>query len=111
MHIGGIATPNSTFGGIVNGDYFLDDVNCTGNETNILNCLRPSRQSCGELSQREDAGVICGVTPGNDVQLSNKITVMYITVCAGVLEKCTKEHTNKTVSVSGYPTQSLTVRK
>ena len=53
----------STFGTIVGGFYFLDDVNCTGNESNIFDCQYPPRTNC--RVGKEEAGVICGVTPGD----------------------------------------------
>ena len=51
----------STFGTIVGGFYFLDDVNCTGNESNVFDCPRALRTDCSVLL-REEAGVICGGT-------------------------------------------------
>ena len=53
----------STFGTTAGGFYFLDDVNCTGNESNIFDCQHPPRTDC--RVGKEEAGVICGVTPGD----------------------------------------------
>ena len=61
--IGGLATHMATFGGAMS-NFFLDDVNCTGNESNIFDCQHPLSTDCKTGS--EEAGVICGVTQGND---------------------------------------------
>ena len=61
--IGGVATRMSTFGG-ARSNFFLDDVNCTGNESNIFDCQYPLSTNC--ITGLEEAGVICRVTPGND---------------------------------------------
>ena len=59
--IGGVATHMSTFGmGI--GTYILDDVNCTGNESNVFDCQYPKSTHC-EVG-REEAGVLCGIIAG-----------------------------------------------
>ena len=60
--VGGVAFKMSTLGMAVDGFYVLDDVNCTGNESNIFDCPHPSSTNC--RVGREEAGVICGVTPG-----------------------------------------------
>ncbi|XP_043962312.1 deleted in malignant brain tumors 1 protein-like [Gambusia affinis] len=48
----------SGFFGQGQGDIWLDDVNCFGNESSLLHCLRPpfGENNCGH---GEDAGVIC----------------------------------------------------
>ena len=63
--IGGVATNMSIFGLTIGRHFILDDVNCTGNESNIFDCqyLTGSIPNC-RVSNREEAGVICGVTPG-----------------------------------------------
>ena len=63
---GGVAVNKSTFGITIRGHFVLDDVNCTGNESNIFDCQYPtgSTPDC-KVSNREEAGVICGVTPGS----------------------------------------------
>jgi hypothetical protein len=55
----------SIFGRTVGGHFVLDDVNCTGNESNIFDCQYPtgSTPNC-KVTNDEEAGVICGVTPG-----------------------------------------------
>ena len=49
----------STFGTTIGGHFILDDVNCTGNESNIFDCPHPLNTDCTVLN-REEAGVICG---------------------------------------------------
>ena len=58
----------SIFGMTIGGHFVLDDVNCTGNESNIFDCHYPtgSTPNC-KVSNREEAGVICGVTPGTSI--------------------------------------------
>ena len=64
--IGGVATRRSTFGVTIKGHFVLDDVNCTGRESNIFDCHNPTGQHMNCLvTRREEAGVLCGVTPGN----------------------------------------------
>ena len=60
-----MATNRSTFGITIGRRFVLNDVNCTGNESNIFDCQYPtgSIPNC-RVSSREEAGVICGVTPG-----------------------------------------------
>ena len=62
---GGIATNLSLFGTNVNerNQYILDRVDCSGNELNIFDCPHPLRTNCKR--EEEEAGVICGVNPGN----------------------------------------------
>ena len=62
---GGVATNMSTFGRTIGGHFVVDNVNCTGNESNIFDCQYPtgSTPDC-RVSNNEEAGVICGVTPG-----------------------------------------------
>ena len=67
----------STFGGS-NSDFFLDDVNCAGNESNILDCQHPPSTYCRTGS--EEAGVICGVTPGNDDYFNSFLSTVKYTV-------------------------------
>ena len=57
-----MATHLSKFGTIVDGHFVLDDVNCTGNESNIFDCQYPPSIDCAVGI--EEAGVICGATPG-----------------------------------------------
>ena len=55
----------STFGMTIGGHFVVDDVNCTGNESSILDCLYLTNYSVNCLVSRNNgAGVICGVTPG-----------------------------------------------
>ena len=60
--LGGVATVRSVFGQSVGANYVLEKINCTGNESNIFDCPHPLGTRCGGVS--EEAGVICGVTPG-----------------------------------------------
>ena len=64
--IGGVATRRSTFGTTINGHFVLDDVNCTGNESNIFECQHPTdiHANC-QVARKEEAGALCGVTSGN----------------------------------------------
>ena len=48
---------NAGFGSGFSHPIILDDVTCTGNEDNILNCSYDSVSNC---DHSEDAGVICG---------------------------------------------------
>ena len=61
IHTGGVAITNSIFGTTVDRDFILDDVHCTGNESNIFDCGHPLSNDCDVL-RREEAGVICGGT-------------------------------------------------
>ena len=54
----------STFSASV-GTFILDDVNCTGNESNIFDCQHPKSTHC-RLGE-EEAGALCGVTAGKQV--------------------------------------------
>ena len=54
----------STFGTTEGGFFVLDDVNCTGNESNIFDCSHPLSTDC-RIWRREEAGVICGGTHGH----------------------------------------------
>lgn len=49
---------SGAFFGQGQGDIWLDDVNCLGNETSLVHCQRPSfgENNCGH---GEDAGVVC----------------------------------------------------
>ena len=47
----------SAFFGAGTGPIVLDDVQCSGNETNLLNCIFNSNHNCFHF---EDAGVMCG---------------------------------------------------
>ena len=58
---GGVATTKSIFGITVGRDFILDDVNCTGKESNIFDCPHPLSTNC-RIFNREEAGVICGGT-------------------------------------------------
>ena len=63
--VGGVATTKSIFGMTIGVHFVLDDVNCTGNESNIFDCQYPvsSRPNC-MVARNEEAGVICGVSQG-----------------------------------------------
>ena len=62
-YAGGVAITNSILRKTDDGSGFfiLDDVNCTGNESNVFDCSHPLRTDCS-VSLREEAGVICGGT-------------------------------------------------
>ena len=51
----GTATTRSKYGE-VSSDFSMDDMECIGNETSILNCGHTTIENC---SPREGAGVIC----------------------------------------------------
>ena len=59
VHSGGVAITESIFGTTDDGFFILDDVNCTGNESNIFDCFHPLSNDC-RISSKEEAGVICG---------------------------------------------------
>ena len=74
-----MATSKSLFGTNEKGVYFLDDVNCSGNESNILECPHPPSTNC--IHRREEAGVICRVTnTGNKQCVIMIITIL--TICS-----------------------------
>ena len=50
-----VATVRSAFGPVSN-DFIMDDVECKGDETNILLCIHTKRENCAST---EGAGVIC----------------------------------------------------
>ena len=52
-----IPVKSADFGSGLHQPIFLDDVTCTGNEENILNCSYDSVSNC---DHSEDAGVVCG---------------------------------------------------
>ena len=60
-----MATTKSIFGRTIGGHFVLDDVSCTGTESDIFDCQYPmdSRPNC-RVANNEEAGVICGVTQG-----------------------------------------------
>ena len=60
-----VATSNSAFGE-VSKDFILDNVDCEGNETNIMFCTHTKRENCW---MNEGAGVICEA-PGEDLFIS-----------------------------------------
>ncbi|XP_026174460.1 scavenger receptor cysteine-rich type 1 protein M130-like [Mastacembelus armatus] len=68
-----------SFFGQGQGDIWLDDVRCLGNETSLIHCQRPSmgENNCGH---GEDAGVVCSatlrLTNGTD-QCSGRVEVYY----------------------------------
>lgn len=53
-----LTVKRSAFYGQGQGEIWLDDINCKGNETSLLHCQRPSfgENNCGH---GEDAGVTC----------------------------------------------------
>ena len=57
LSIGAMAFSNAYFGSGA-GTILLDDVGCTGNETNLTDCTRSSTVSCIS-GNSEDAGVRC----------------------------------------------------
>ena len=104
-----MATNKSVFGSTVGVNFALDEVNCTGNESNIFDCQYPLRAECGGVSD-QGAGVICGVTPGEYVTLTFRVilsaTKIYIT--KGPREKCSEVHTNKSISIFSSNRTNLT---
>ena len=52
-----ITVKKAGFGSGISRPIILDDVTCTGNEENILNCSYDSVSNC---NHSEDAGVVCG---------------------------------------------------
>ena len=66
-YTGAIAVPRARYGQGT-GDIFLDNVECTGSETELLQCLH---QGTGNSNCRhsEDAGVFCQRKPGGDPSL------------------------------------------
>ena len=59
---GAIAIQNSQFG-LVPDNFIMDDVQCTGAETDINDCDHLDEHNCGG---HEGAGVICRVSPSDD---------------------------------------------
>ena len=57
LSIGAMAFSNAYFG-VGTGTIFLDDVGCTGSETNLTDCTRSSTVTCIS-GHTEDAGVRC----------------------------------------------------
>ena len=57
LSIGAMAFSNAYFGAGI-GTIFLNDVGCTGSETNLTDCTRSSTVSCIS-GHSEDAGVRC----------------------------------------------------
>lgn len=56
---GAMAVSGSQFGGDFNGPIFLDQLHCTGDEENLLECkmfTEPGIHMCGH---EQDVGVIC----------------------------------------------------
>ena len=61
---GGVAVHMSTFGGGGSG-FFLDNVNCIGNESNVFDCGYSPKLNCGVgREEAGPAGVTCRITPG-----------------------------------------------
>ena len=99
-----MATHKSTFGMVMSGFHALDGVNCTGNESYIVDCPHPPISDCSVGS--EEAGVICGVTSGKGLLLLLVISSDFFSILisfniTGPSERCTEEHTNKTISIVG----------
>ena len=71
--LGGVATRQSTFGMTIKGHFVLNDVNCTGNESNIFDCQHPTdvHIHC-KVIRSDEAGVFCGVSSGNNSGLPSK---------------------------------------
>ena len=56
----GMAVSNSAYGEAPNGDFGMDEVECTGDEESLMSCRHNTYDDCG---RSEAAGVICsGVT-------------------------------------------------
>ena len=53
-----LMVPSSAHFGMGDGNIWLDDVHCSGNETSLIHCLHPmfGENNCGH---GEDAGVVC----------------------------------------------------
>ena len=62
----GTFTTNSKFGNPPNGDFGMDDVKCTGSETDIRDCPHVTRDDCGT---GEAAGAICSNHLGSITRL------------------------------------------
>ena len=58
VYIDSVAVKNAGFGE-GSGHIWLDDVMCTGNETNIFHCSRGVEVNASNCDHSEDAGVIC----------------------------------------------------
>ncbi|XP_071842148.1 uncharacterized protein [Apostichopus japonicus] len=61
---GVISAPGSATFGEGSGEIHLEDLSCTGDESNLLSCGHSERDDCGHF---EDAGVVCStVLPGEE---------------------------------------------
>ena len=100
---GGVAVNMSTFGMTVGGHFILDDVNCTGNESNIFDCSFPLNTDC-RVSRGEEAGVICGGTH------KSPLFCFFIMKCwsKGIDGRCTEDLLNETVLLDGSNFTNLT---
>ena len=61
LHAGSQAFHHARFGEGT-GSIWLDDVNCDGNETSLINCPTHSASGIHNCGHYEDAGVRCGPT-------------------------------------------------
>ena len=59
----GTFTRESQFGNVPGGDFGMDDVKCSGSETDIRDCRHVTSDDCGA---GEAAGVICSDFQGSD---------------------------------------------
>ena len=95
----------------IGGHFVLDDVNCTGNESSIFDCQHSSMSDC-QVSNKEEAGVLCGVSRGTIHWILHR-DVHIISVYANLLKdfsvRCTEEHTSKVSSIDGSNSTNLTI--